>query len=462
MPYRKPGLLLAAAIIAVGASGAEPAAPSVTDPVLNALIEEALARNPALEVAREREVAALALPPQAASRPGPMLGLFYENDGARPSLGREPMTRLGVSVSQELPFPGKLSGRRRVAEADAAIAALDVERARLSLVASIKRAYYGLVLSRGLARLALQHRDVWREIQETARVRYASSAGPQQDLLRAQIEGTRLQALHAQHHAEGRARLAQLNALLSRAVDTPVETPEELPLAEDARTAEEIAAWSEAQSPEVRAAALGVTREERASAVARLEGKPDFGVQGGYMYRGSFPLMWQVGGSIALPSKARARAALAEARARQSASRAWLIDVRTRLRSAVEQRFALIQAAGEIAATYRDGLLPQADLAVRSALARYSAGQASQASVLEAASAGIEDRTDYLRILATRASEQARLEEASLDEPAGMDSLLMHGRGSSPGMGGMSSPPDDLRGAAAMGTRPGGMGEVVR
>ena len=207
-------------------------------------------------------------------------------------------------------------------------------------------------------------------------------------------------------------------------------------LVEDQRPAAAIAAWTEEQSPELRAAALAVAREERASALARLEGKPDFVVQGGYMYRGSLPLMWQVGASIALPSKARARAAQAEACARESASRARLTDVRARLRSVVEQRLAFIQAAGEIAATYRDGLLPQTDLAVRSALARYSAGQGSQASVLDAVSSGIEDQTDYLRILATRASEQARIEEASLDEPAGMESLLMHGRGASPGLGG--------------------------
>jgi outer membrane protein TolC len=432
MSSRKPRLLLAAAIVAARAAGAEPAVPSVPDPVLTALIAEALERNPALMVAREREAVALALPEQAASRPGPMLGVFYENDGARPSLGREPMTRLGVSASQELPYPGKRDARRRVAEADAALAAFDVERARLSLVASIKRAYYGLVLSRGLARIALQHRDVWREIQETARVRYAAAAGPQQDLLRAQIEGTRLHALHAQHHAEARARLAQLNALLSRPVETPVDTPDDLALAEDPRSAGEIAAWSEARSPELRAAELGVAREEQGSALARLEGKPDFVVQGGYMYRGSLPLMWQVGASIALPSKARARAAQSEACARESASRARVTEVRARLRSAVEQRLALIQATGEIAATYREGLLPQADLAVSAALGRYASGEGSQAGVLEAASAVIDDRIDYLRILATRASEQAALEEASLDEP-GMDSLLTHGRGG--GMG---------------------------
>jgi outer membrane protein, heavy metal efflux system len=439
MSFRKSCFAILVAVAGASrAAGGDGASPPASDPVLEGLIEEALTRNPGLLAARQVEAAAQSRPGQAGARPGPMLGVSYENDGAGPSLGREPMTRLGVSVGQDLPYPGKRSARRRVAEADAAMAAFDVERTRLTLVASVKRAYYGLVLSRGLADLALQHRDVWREIQETARVRYASSAGPQQDLLRAQVEGTRLQALHAQHHAEARARLAQLNALLSRPIDSPLEAREVLPLIDDGRTPDEIATWSEAHSPELLAAQLGVERAEHAVALARLEGKPDLTVQGGYMYRGSLPLMWQVGGSISLPSKARARAALVEADALLSASRARLTDVRVRLRAAVEQRLALIDSAGEIAATYRDGLLPQLDLAVRAALGRYASGQATQAGVLEASAAIIEDRTDYLRILATRAAEQARLEEASLEDPVGIDSLLMHGRGAASGMGSMS------------------------
>jgi outer membrane protein, heavy metal efflux system len=435
-------IVLAAAVGSARASSGQGVDPSTSDARLQALVDEALARNPGFLAARQLEAAARSQPAQAGSRPGPMLGLFYENDGAGPSLGREPMTRLGVSVGQEIPYPGKRTGRRRLAETEAALAAFDVERSRLTLIASVKRAYYGLVLSRGLASLALQHREVWKEIQETARVRYASSAGAQQDLLRAQVEGTRLQALHAQHHAEARARLAQLNALLSRPVDAPLETEDSLPPIVEPRTRDEVVAWSEENSPEFRAAQLGVLREERAFALARLEGKPDLAVQGGYMFRGSLPLMWQVGGSVSLPSKGRARAALAEAEARLAASKARLADVRVRLRAAVEQRLVLIQAADEIAATYRDGLLPQLDLAVRSALGRYAAGQASQASVLEASAAVIEDRTDYLRILATRAAEQARLEEASLEDPVGIDSLLMHGRGAVPGS--MSSPAEGV------------------
>ena len=156
------------------------------------------------------------------------------------------------------------------------------------------------------------------------------------------------------------------------------------------------------------------------------------------MYRGSLPPMWQVSGSIVLPSRARAKSALAEAEARLAASRARLEDLRVQLRSVVEQRLALLAGIEQIEATYRDGLLPQGQLAVESAVARYAAGQGLQVGVLDAVVTQLDDQTDYLRLLATHAADRARLEEVSLEPPMGLESLLMHGRS---GMSGGSSPP---------------------
>jgi outer membrane protein TolC len=350
------------------------------------------------------------------------------------------MTMLGLSAGQEIPYPGKLGLRRQVAQAEADLAALDVQRVRLSLVASVKRAYYGLGLARGLAAVALEHRKVWDEVRETARVRYASAVGSQQDMLRAQVEGTRLNAVHAQHHAEARARLAEINALLGRPSDTPIETPAVLTVTSDSRPPEAIVTAAEAASPELKAAELAISRDRRALDLAQLEFKPDFNVEGAAINRGGLPPMWQVSAKVMLPSRARARGAVAEAQARLAASRAQVADVRLRLRSAVEQRLALLDAAVAIEATYREGLLPQGEVAVQSATATYAAGQGSQIAVLDAAAAVLEDRTDYLRILAAHATEMARLEEATLEPPIGIDSLLMHGRSSSVGGGSMGSP----------------------
>ena len=441
MPFSKTILAIALGTsLAAPLAGAENRSPDSSDPVLQALIDEALLHNPELLASRQLELAAQARPVQAAARPGPTVGVFYQNDGVGPSLGREPMTMLGVSGGQDLPYPGKLGLRRRVAQADAGAASLDVERARLTIVGSVKRAYYGLLLARGLAALALEQRNVWQEVQETARVRYASAVGTQQEMLRAQVEATRVQALHAQHHAEARARLAQLNALRGRPADTPVETTASLPVRPETRSPAEVVAWSEANSPELRAAALAIERDERAMELARLEFKPDFNVQGGLMYRGSLPPMWQASVSVALPSRARVKGALVEAQAHLAASKARVEDVRVRLRATVEQRLALLDAAQQIEATYRDGLLPQGDLAVQSATASYAAGQGSQLTVLASVAALLDDRTDYLRLLATHAAEAARLDEASLEQPMGVDSLLMHGRSSMPAGGAMAAP----------------------
>jgi outer membrane protein TolC len=430
--------------------------PAGPDRVLQGLIDEALARNPQLVAVQQLEQAAAARPVQAGRRPGPTVGVFYQNDGVAPSLGREPMTMLGLSAGQEIAYPGKRGLRRQVAQADADLAGFDVQRVRLSLVASVKRAYYGLVLARGLAGLALDHRKVWDEVRETARVRYASAVGSQPEMLRAQVEGTRLSAVHAQHHAEARARLAEINSLLGRPPDTPIETPALLTVAADPRSPEEIAAAAQAASPELKAAELAIARDQRALDLARLEFKPDFDVEGAAINRAGLPPMWQVSAKVMLPSRARARGAVAEAQARLAASNARVEDVRLRLRSAVEQRLALLDAAAAIEATYREGLLPQGEVAVESATAAYAAGQGSQIAVLDAAAAVLEDRTDYLRVVAAHAMETARLEEASLEPSMGIDSLLMHGRRAGGG-GSMGSPaessPSQTRASSASGMR---------
>ena len=431
-----PALVLAVGLLNSSAHAEE--LTEASDPVLEGLIAEALERSPELQAARHLLAAAQARPDQAASRPGPMLGVLYTNDGWSPSLGSEDMTTLAFMASQELPYPGKRRLRREVAEAGADVASQDVERARLSLVSSVKQAYYGLAVARGLASLAGEQRELWKEIQETARVRYASAAGPQQELLRAQVEATRVQALHAQHHADARARLAELNRLRGRPANTDVETPSSVRLVAVDEPLEVLLARTEAISPELKAATAEVARDELAVALAKKGFRPDFNVQAGYMNRGGLDPMWQAGASIGLPSRGRARAALAEAEARLSASRARVDDLRLRLQAAVEQRVALLTAAQEIEATYREGILPQGQTAVEGALARYRAGEGAQLVVLESVVAQLDDRTDYLRLRAGHAMERARLEEASLASVS-MDALLMHGRGAG-GSGAMSSP----------------------
>src|SRR3989442_9923474 len=110
MPLSKTILALALGVsLAAPLTSAEVQSPDSADPVLQALIDEALAHNPELLASQQLKLAAQARPVQAAARPGPTVGVFYQNDGVGPSLGREPMTMLGISGGQDIPYPGKLA-----------------------------------------------------------------------------------------------------------------------------------------------------------------------------------------------------------------------------------------------------------------------------------------------------------------------------------------------------------------
>src|SRR5215470_5934126 len=169
MRIRLSSLTLAAAMAAAGsrvtAQTPSSFAQASEDKTLASLIDEALARNPDLLAAREAVAAARTRPDQARALPETGFSVLYTNDGGAISLGERDMTTLAFTASQTLPWPGKRSTRASRAELEAGQAAQLAERARLSTVASVKRAYYRLALNRQLLALVNERGDIWRELE---------------------------------------------------------------------------------------------------------------------------------------------------------------------------------------------------------------------------------------------------------------------------------------------------------
>lgn len=144
----------------------------VEDPLLASLIDEALSKNPDVEAARQAAVAATQRPAQARSLPNPMFSAGYTNDGWSPSLGTQEMTTLGFMASQELPYPGKRGLRGDIASREAGQVGQQAERVGRGIAAAVKRAYYGLLLSRNLLDLIRDQEENWKQIEGVARARY--------------------------------------------------------------------------------------------------------------------------------------------------------------------------------------------------------------------------------------------------------------------------------------------------
>ena len=420
----------------VAAQSAQSAGPPPEDPLLASLVEEALAKNPDIAAARQSAEAARERPAQGRSLPNPMASLVYTNDGATPSLGTQEMTTLAFMGSQDIPFPGKRQLRGEVLAREADQVGQQLERAKLSVTAGVKRAYYGLILSRDLLGIIRDQAEVWKQIEGVARARYVAGQGAQQDVIRVQIEVARIDQLVAEQSAEADIRLAELNRFLARPATAPLPTAAHLTLRPVEGSLDDLLGHVTEISPDVKSASLGVERARLAVALAKKEFKPDFNVQGGYMNRGGLPLMWQAGIGVSLPIyRKRLTSGLAEAEAQLRSSESLVESVRLQLRFRTQERLSQLHATAQVAELYAGGIVPQDRMSMESAVANYQTGKVPFIAVLEALTSLYNDRVTQLGLLANHERIRASLEEASLEETSSMSSA---GASGMPAVGGSS------------------------
>ena len=414
-------IVLALAVCAAPLRAGAPPSVASEAPLLGSLIDEALARNPEVVAAQDAVSAARSRPDQARSLPNPMLSLVYTNDGWSPTLGARDMTTLAFMGGQDLPYPGKRRLRGDILAREAEQVEQQLERLRLGVAARVKRAYYGLVLSRDLLDLIREQEEIWKQIEGVARARYVVGQGAQQDVLRVQIEVTRIEQLRTEQEAEVEIRVAELNRLLDRPAVSALETQARLTVRPVEGNLDDILDRLGGISPELKSASVGVERAALAVALARKEFKPDFSVQAGYMNRGGLDPMWQAGVGISVPLyRKRLSAGLAESEAQARAVERLVESVRLQRRFRTQERLAQLKATERIATLYGQGIIPQDRMSVDAAVANYQTGKVPFIAVLEALTTLYNDRATHLALLANHEKTRASLEEASLEETSGM------------------------------------------
>lgn len=416
-------------------------APSPGDPLLDSLIQEAISRNPDLAKSKTLVEAEKERIPQSKALPDPSLTLGLQNDGFKKlQIGMMESSYYQIMLTQPLPWPGKRAIRGDLANLGVEASRIASNRTRLSVVADVKRAYFGLLLVRGQMELLEQQMLFWQKASDITRVRYEVGQGAQADLLRAQLEQNRLRQTRTSLQSEERVLLAALNRLRGIQPDEPIPTTARL--VDLTPMSISPAAWgerAEQESPELQAARLGIKQAERSLDLAKRDRFPDFAVSAGVMPRGSLDPMWQVGVSISLPiwSKQKQQRAISEQEIRRRASGSESESVRNLLGQRIQERSAQFDALIETLRLYREGLLVQSESSFQATLAQYESGRSPFLSVLEALNGWIADRGGYLQALAQAQAIQIAQEEFNL---AGTPPISAQGlNAGSMGMGGSPS-----------------------
>lgn len=438
------------------------------DSVLAGLLREALANRPELAQAQATLQADQARVPQARALPDPVLSLGVQNDGFRGlQIGTMETSYWSIIGAQTFPWYGKRALRAKTQSLGAEQSQADLDRARLSVQGEVERAYLDLLLVRDQLRILGTLETLWIQAEGLSRSRYESSEGAQSDILRAQLERSRLQQQRWSLVAEERRRLAVLNRSVGRPFDRPIPTSISLgdiadPALPDSSGAE---ADAETRSPELRRARLSAEQSGALVSLARKDYFPDLTVSGGVMPRGgAFEPMWQAGVSVPLPLWAGSKQsqAVRENRLRGQAAESSAETTRRLVRQRLEERRAMLTALLQTNRLYRSGVLIQSEATVSSAMAQYKVGKVPFASVLEALSGYLTDLVGYYESVAAAQRIDIAQHEISLDPvsgPAvgGVGSTSMPGSG---GMGAAAAPTGSAPPAAAAGSTSSAMPKI--
>ncbi|MFL5620418.1 MAG: TolC family protein [Gemmatimonadaceae bacterium] len=417
---------------------------------LDSLTALALGENPKIKAAAERADAARHRVVIAGSRSDPMLMAGIQNlplgKESAPSMGGatlersgpDPMTMRMLGVTQSIPYPGKLALRQRVAAHEARSADAGVESARREVVRDVKDAYYELAFLDQALAIVARNRDMIASVIRVTDARYGLGTAAQQDVLKARLEASRLAETASNLTEQRHAALARLNALLSRASETSVDSPtvpSRIVRAAGGNAPEDVRFVSNALGARAAGSPLPdlVTLQETAIAndptlreheamidaqlsrveLARKERLPDVDVAVQYGQRGGgLPDMVSASVSVPLPifRRRKQNEGVLEATAQLHALHAEHEAAANDLRASVARLVSELERQRTQLALYTRAMLPQGRATLTATAGSFQVGKTDLLAVLDVQSMLFTTETDYFRALTDFARNLAELE----------------------------------------------------
>ncbi len=425
-------LILTASAFVIASAGpahAQDWAPVASDSGLQALVAEALARNPTVAQRRAAVRAATLRIRPAGSLPDPMLTVGVM-DLVLPhfAFNQSDFTEADVELSQEIPWPGTLGARSGVMRAAAAGARAEEGAVRRELTTAMAVAYYRLGYA-VTARETLRHqRELLDAAVQLSTTRYATGAAPQSDPLQAKLARDRLRSEEFALESERVAALAAVNALRNQAPgdSVPVTSIDPAALRVGAAPqppADSLVALALATHPRLAARRAAVDAATRSIQVERLGARPDFTLTLRYGYRPrafnvNSPDFFSAFVGLRLPVWAwRKQNRLADAaRADSTGAAAGLRDAELQLSREVAEAAARVEALQQRLALLMDGVLPNARGTVESVLRSYQVGRTEFLTLLSVEDARYRAELEAVAVAADYQAQLVMLRQLTAGE----------------------------------------------
>jgi outer membrane protein TolC len=390
---------------------------------LSELLAEAERNHPAIQAARRMVEAKRARVSQARAFPDPQIVVGYMGDPAPfKTQANDPSSYRQFGAMQEIPYPGKLALRGQIAAKDADAETWNIEAERRRIRSELKQAYYELASVQHVIELTEKNKELLEKIARIAEEKYKVGEGIQQDLLRAQVEVTRVIQRLTLLRQKQQTLAAQINSLLVRPAGASLGRVAEADKVPLTYSLEELLQKGVESHPAIRRQEELMGQSRLAANLAQKENLPDFSVGWDYQNRPGMPEMYGLRFTMNVPffNKGWRRDAVSEAASMEASARNTREAIRTALFFQIKEQYLAARASEELQALYSRALVPQSSLALESSMASYQVGKLDFLSLVANFLSVLEYETNYYEELANFQRALARLEELTgieLDAP---------------------------------------------
>lgn len=368
-------LLLSAAAIAAGEEIIH------VDP----LVQEAMERSPKILGARERHAALKEKIPQAGALEDPMLGFGVVNLPNNFDFNQEDMTMKEISVSQKFPFPGKRGLSEEVAAKEAEAGAAEVDDIANQVVRDVKTTFYDLSHVYRAMEVTQRNKSLLEELAKITRTRYSLGQGIQEDVIRNQVEISKMVDDLIMLEQKKRALAAKLNYLLNRPQKTPLGQPAELDFSRVAFSIEELQQQAIEDNPMLKALKQEIAARRKNVELAKRDYLPDFSLKFAYgqredrldMYTGMIEM------SLPIFIQSKQERKVAEGYADVRSAQAKYDSAQNEILYMIADMGSMVQRLERKNELYRTGIIPQARLQIDTAMSAYMVNKADFMTLLD-------------------------------------------------------------------------------
>lgn len=393
--------------------GAGSSADSEPEIRLEELLKEAAENNPGIKSAENAAMASDYMAKAASALPDPTVTFEHMGKIVPPELmSGDPSSARTYGIEQEIPFPGKRTLKGSIASAEAEAQHWNHQMVQRQVVSDLKQAFYDLYLIRKSIDILLKNRELLENFEQIAQSRYQVGKAVQQDVLKAQLELSKVLDRTLILGQKKRIAEAKINNLLYRPAEAPVGRPAEFNKAELKHSLDELTEAAVSGAPALKAQESEIARRRFGVDLARKEFYPDFAVGFTYFDRDANPEMYRLMVSAKLPLyfQTKQKPELEAARLNLKSAKTSRDSTAATVRFQVKESYTTAVTSEKLAKLYSSAIIPQANLNLNSAIANYQVGRIDFLQLTDSSVALLEYELKYYESMVEFHKALAQLE----------------------------------------------------